>query len=111
MFRRNLSDDIGQAFVELALVFPVFLLLLLGTAAVGRMAYAAVEVNNAARAGVAYGAMTHTTASDFLPGGGMVQAAQAEAPDIPNLSATATLSCSCESPTGTLGAPGSCTTM
>ena len=46
-------------------MFPIFILLLVGAAEFGRLAYAAIEVSNAARAGVAYGAQTHITASDF----------------------------------------------
>lgn len=109
MFRHDLRGDIGQAFVELALVLPIFVLLLLGAAEVGRLAYAAIEVSNAARAGVAYAAQSHTTASDTSSTGGIILAAQTEAPDITTLTATATLSCSCESSTGTMPAPGSCT--
>jgi Flp pilus assembly protein TadG len=109
MFRHNLHEEIGQAFVELALVLPLFVALLLGAAEVGRLAYAAIEVNNAARAGVAYAAQSHTTASDLLPGGGIVLAAQTEAPDITSLTATAARFCSCESSAGVTPAPGSCT--
>ena len=106
MFRHDPREDRGQAFVELALILPVFVLLVLGAAEVGRLAYAAIEVNNAARAGVAYAAQSHTTASDTSTA---VLAAKAEAPDITTLTATATLSCSCETSTGTLPAPSSCT--
>jgi hypothetical protein len=109
MFRHDLHEDRGQAFVELALVLPIFVLLLLGAAEVGRLAYAAIEVNNAARAGVAYAVQSHTTASDFLSTGGIVLAAQTEAPDITSMTATATLSCSCESSAGATPAPASCT--
>lgn len=109
MCRCDLRGEIGQALVELALVVPIFILLLVGAAEVGRLAYAAIEVNNAARAGVAYAAQNHTTASDILPTGGIVKAATNEAPDIHGLQATAVLSCSCESSTGTMPAPASCT--
>jgi len=109
MLRHVLHEDIGQAFVELALVFPIFILLLVGAAEVGRLAYASIEVNNAARAGVAYAAQNHTTASDTGSTGGIVSAATAEAPQVTSMTATATLSCSCETSTGTLPAPGSCT--
>jgi Flp pilus assembly protein TadG len=109
MFRHDLREDRGQAFVELALILPVFILLLVGAAEVGRLAYAAIEVNNAARAGVAYAAQSHTTASDTLSTGGIVLAAQTEAPNVTSLTATATLSCSCESSAGVMPTPGSCT--
>ena len=108
MFRHDLREDMGQAFVELALMLPIFVLMMIGAAEVGRLAYAAIEVNNAARAGVAYAAQSHTTASDLLSTGGIVLAAQTEAPDIHSLSATAALSCSCESSAGNLPAPASC---
>ncbi|HEX3967202.1 MAG TPA: TadE/TadG family type IV pilus assembly protein [Edaphobacter sp.] len=108
MFRHDLHEERGQAFVELALVLPIFVVLLLGAAEVGRLAYAAIEVNNAARAGVAYAAQTHTTASDFLPGGGIVLAAETEAPDITTMTATAALSCACESSAGVITANPSC---
>ena len=62
--RHDLLGDKGQAFVELALVLPIFILMLVGIAEVGRLAYASIEVNNAARAGVAYAAQTNTSAAD-----------------------------------------------
>jgi Flp pilus assembly protein TadG len=62
--RAGISSDIGQSFVELALVLPIFVLLLVGAAEFGRLAYFGIEVSNAARAGVAYGAQNHITASD-----------------------------------------------
>ncbi len=62
--RNATRDDKGQAFVELALVLPIFILLLVGAAEVGRIAFASIEVSNAARAGVSYGAQNHATASD-----------------------------------------------
>lgn len=87
-------DDLGQALVELALLFPVFILLLLGAAEFGYLAYAAIEVTNAARAGVAYGAQSHITASDYS---GMQTAATNDGPNLGGLSATATNFCACSS--------------
>jgi Flp pilus assembly protein TadG len=105
MFRHRLRESNGQAFVELALVLPIFILLLVGAVEVGRLAYASIEVSNAARAGVAYGAQNGTTASDFPH---IQLAAQKDAPNISTLTATATLSCSCETSAGVLGTVGSC---
>src|ERR1700733_8939384 len=60
-----LRDTAGGALVELALLIPVFVALLLGAAEFARLAYAGIEVSNAARAGVAYGSQSSTTASDI----------------------------------------------
>jgi Flp pilus assembly protein TadG len=88
------ADDMGQAIVELALTVPVLLVLLVGAAEFGRLAYYAVEVSNAARAGAQYGAQSSITASDFT---GMVTAAQRDAANV-TLTATgttATALCAC----------------
>jgi Flp pilus assembly protein TadG len=93
--RRNaIRDDRGQAFVELALVLPIFILLLVGAAEVGRIAFAAIEVSNAARAGVSYGAQNHATASDSS---GIQTAATQDGPDLTDLQAVATQACTCSS--------------
>ena len=90
-----MGNDCGQALVELALLFPVFILLLVGAAEFGRLAYAAIEVANAARAGAAYGAQTHLTASYTtikIP-----LAATQDAPNVTGIKATASNSCDCSS--------------
>jgi Flp pilus assembly protein TadG len=108
MFRHYRSEEAGQAFVELALVLPIFTVLVLGAVEFGRLAYAAIEVGNAARAGVAYAAQSHTTAQDSA---NITLAATNEAPEITNLTATPSYSCSCESTGGTIATPGDCTTI
>ena len=92
--RNAIRDDRGQAFVELALVLPIFILLLVGAAEVGRIAFAAIEVSNAARAGVSYGAQNHATASDSS---GIQTAATQDGPDLTDLQAVATQACTCSS--------------
>jgi Flp pilus assembly protein TadG len=108
--RVPVRDDIGQAFVELALVLPIFILLVLGGAEVGRLAYADIEISNAARAGVAYAMQSSTLASD---GPGIRNAAKQDAPDIPNLvvdnNGPPTLTCYCE--TAGVATAKSCTTI
>jgi Flp pilus assembly protein TadG len=90
-------DDIGQAFVELALVLPIFILLMVGIMEIGRLAYASIEVSNAARAGVAYGSQNHITASDTA---NIQLAAAKEASNITSLATSVvTLSCSCSNGT------------
>jgi Flp pilus assembly protein TadG len=98
-------NQAGSALVELALMFPIFLLMLVGSAEFGRLAYAAIEVSNAARAGAAYGAQSHITASNYT---GMELAATQDAPNVAGITATATNFCSCSSAPST---PVSCTTV
>ena len=93
-FRLHRRGDRGQALVELALIFPVFILLLVGAAEFGRLAYAAIEITDAARAAVAYGAQSGITASDST---GMQTAAVNDAPNVAGISAIAKQYCSCSS--------------
>src|ERR1700739_1039098 len=81
----RLSDESGQAFIELALTVPFLVLLLLGAAELARVAYMAIELSNAAKAAVQYGAQNPTTAVDVS---GMQTAAQLEAPDLSNVNST-----------------------
>src|SRR5437868_14236831 len=108
MFRRGVYGDKGQAFVELALVLPIFILLLVGIAEVGRLAYASIEVSNAARAGVAYAAQSHTTAQDSA---NIQLAATQDAPDVSSLTATTRQSCACETSAGVMGTSVACTAI
>ena len=58
-FRRHRSParrSRGQALVELALVMPIFLLLIAGAIDLGRLFYAYVAIVNASKEGALYGA-------------------------------------------------------
>jgi Flp pilus assembly protein TadG len=99
-------DDIGQALVELALVLPVFLLLLVGAFVVGRLAYADIEVSNAARAGVAYAMQSHAAAAQPT---NIENAAKQDAPNILSLVVDPPiLTCYCETSAGATTALASC---
>jgi Flp pilus assembly protein TadG len=54
----------GQALIEMAFVIPLLLLLALGVIEVGRYAYIAILVGNAARAGADYGAQSNAQSVD-----------------------------------------------
>lgn len=87
----------GSALVELALLMPVFLIMLVGAAEFARLSYAAIEVANAARAGVQYGAQNRSNAQDSV---GITSAATADGSDVTNLNATASTYCVCSSGNG-----------
>jgi hypothetical protein len=78
--------------VELALILPIFLLLLVGAAEFARLAYASIEVGNAARAGAAYAAQNHVSASDIA---GIKLAATQDAPDVSGIAASPSTFCVC----------------
>lgn len=86
------KSDSGQAVVELAVMLPVALMILIGVAELGRYATASIMVDHAARAGVQYAAQNRVTASNTAQ---IIQAAEADAPDISNLTVTPTDFCTC----------------
>lgn len=90
--RHALRSTSGQALLEAALTLSVLCILLLGAAEFGRVAYAAIEVTRAAKAGVQYGDASTTTATDAT---GIANAAANEAQDISGLTTTSAVSCSC----------------
>jgi Flp pilus assembly protein TadG len=100
-------EDSGQALFEAALGMTVCVTLLLGAAEFGRLSYASIEVANAAHAGVAYGAQSHTDASD---NSGMRTAATQEAPDVSGMSASASHFCKCSDGTASTCAVSDCST-
>ena len=78
----SFRDDRGAALVELALVTPLFFLLIMGSVELGRLAYYAIEVENAARAGASFGAVNIGNANLTTS---VQQAAKNDAPDVSNL--------------------------
>lgn len=54
----------AQSLIEVAVSLPLLMLLLLGAVEFGQVAYAAIEVTNAAKAAAAYGAQNAVTAED-----------------------------------------------
>jgi hypothetical protein len=78
----GISDE-GGAIAETALTAPFLALLIYGSVEFARVAYAAIEVTNAARAGVAYGGQSGLTASDTA---GITWAATNDGVNIPGMS-------------------------
>ncbi len=95
----------GQALLELAMLFPIFMLCLLGAMELGRLAYAAIVVANAARAGLQYGAQSRTTAQDSA---GMQQAALNDGINVSGMTATAGHSCVCANGSSSTCSSGDC---
>jgi len=76
-------SETGGSLVETALTAPILFTLILGAAEFARVAYMAIEVTSAARAGVSYGAQSGLTASDT---NGITWAALHDGVDVPGIS-------------------------
>jgi hypothetical protein len=85
----------AQSLVELALLLPLFLLILLGSAEFARFAWAAVLTSSAARAGASWGAQSPANAGDQT--GGIEAAAAADSVNLTGLTTTPGLTCVCSS--------------
>lgn len=101
------QETAGQSLIETALLGSLFMVLLLGIIELGRVAYAAIEVANAARAGAAYGAQNGSTASDST---GISNAATNDAANLTGLSTTSSYACVCSDGTASTCAHGDCST-
>jgi Flp pilus assembly protein TadG len=96
----------GQALVEAALTASVLVVMCLGAVELARVAFAGIEVSNAAKAGVAYGAQSVATAGDSP---GIQTAAGLDAGDMAaSLTATPTTSGVCSSGASCTGPGSSC---
>ena len=98
-------SDAGQALVETALIFPMLVALLIGAAEFARVAYAAIEVANAARAGVQYGAQSGADASDST---GIATAASNDGANVTGLVTTSSIACICSDGTASTCANTDC---
>jgi Flp pilus assembly protein TadG len=107
MLKHELHSELGSAFVELALVLPIFSLLIVGAAEFGRLAYASIEVSNAARAGVSFGAQNHADASNSSE---MAAVAALDASNISGMTANAG-PCICPASSATASVPACSTTF
>jgi Flp pilus assembly protein TadG len=87
-----LGEESGQSLIEVAVSLPLLLTLLIGSAEFARLAYAAIEVSNAAKAGVQYGAQNSVTAGDTA---GIQTAASNEAANLQNVTATGSKAYTC----------------
>ncbi len=78
----RISEESGQALIEVAISLPLLLTMLLGMAELGKLIYCGIEVTNSARAAAQYATMNggafSTTDSSGLDKQGMLNAAQAD---------------------------------
>src|SRR5579859_7364281 len=91
------SSQEGSALVELALSLPMLSVMLLGAAEFARIAYAAIEVTNAAHSAAVYAGTSSANAKDTT---GITNAATGDSPNLVGSNAVSlaqnpTFSCTC----------------
>jgi Flp pilus assembly protein TadG len=107
-FSSALHRDAGQSIVELALCMPLFLMLMVGTAEIASIAWDAIQVQNAARAGAQFGSQSRANAAD---GTDIATAATNDAPRLTSMRVTSSSSCQCiDTTTGSTAGTG-CATL
>lgn len=103
--RKVLNSERGQALVETSFSTSFILILILGAADLARMSYIAIEVANAAKAAVQYGAQNTASASNTAS----IQAAAAsDAADLSGLNTTVSVGGMCSNGNSCTGTGGSC---
>ena len=100
------DDESGQSLVEAALTISLLITVVVGAAEIARVAYAAIEVANAAHAGAQYGSQSGYTASDST---GIATAASREAANLTTLTTTSSYSCVCSDGNASTCANTDCT--
>lgn len=117
MLNLRIRNSHGSALVELALTLPLLAGIVICATELGRVAYYAIELTNAARAGAAFGSEYQTL--NYASSAALIEtAAQNDAPDITLTWNTApTQVCTCETvyysgaaSTYNPATPGSCST-
>lgn len=80
-----ITNSDGQSLIELALTFPLLIILLFGAAEFGRLLYIGIEVTNAAHAAATYGSQSRAEASNNA---GMTTAAKSDSSNLADLQVT-----------------------
>ena len=102
-----LRRESGQSMLEVALCLPLFFILILGTSEIASIAWSAIQVQNAARAGAQFGAQSRAAAADATD---IATAAQNDAPKLTSMIVTSSQACQCLN-TSTGAATGACATI
>jgi len=105
MLKHFLRNNSGSAIVELALTAPLLTLMMIGAAELGRIAYCAIEVQSAARAGAAWAVENAALASGYP--NTVEQVAKNDVPNITELTfpTAPTVACVCETVTTSTDTP------
>jgi Flp pilus assembly protein TadG len=106
MKRASQRKDRGAAVIEMAIVLPIFAILLLGAIDFSRVFFAAIELGNAVTAGAEFGSRTTGNASNTS---GISSTVTQDASDLTGVSATSVSYCTCPGSSTQVGCSTVCT--
>lgn len=98
---RDEGSEAGQALAELCIGLSLMVLLLLGAVDFGQVAYTSIEVSNAAKAGIQYGAQSGVTPQNATgmcaatDSPGIQNAVQNAAQDLAGITSSTSVACVC----------------
>jgi len=107
ILRAFCRSEAGGALVETAITLPMLVTLTLGAVEFARVAYASIEVANAAKAAVSYGAQSKATVGDTT---GIQTVATNDAADLTGLTSVPTTSYICSDGSAATGTNTDCST-
>jgi len=90
--RFDLRSASGGALIEVAIAMPILMLLLVGAAELGRLAYFSIEISSAAYSGASYAAQNRGTAASTA---NIATAASKDAANISGLVTVSSVACYC----------------
>jgi len=96
----------GQSIVETALVFPVLIVMLVGSVEMSRVVRGSIAIANAAKAGAQYATQSGYTAQDSA---GIATAASSEASNL-TVTTTSAIACQCSNGSGSTCQNTDCST-
>lgn len=102
---RIVGSETAQALIETSVSTSFLLAFLLGAADLARICYASIEVSNAAKAAVQYGAQNTASAANTSA---IKAAASSDAANLSSLSTTVTTTGACSDYTACSGTGGTC---
>jgi Flp pilus assembly protein TadG len=103
--KTSFKPEAGSVLVEVAIMLPFLILLVLGAVDFSRVFFAAIELNNAVRAGAEYGARTTATATNTA---NIQSTVTGDAANLSGVVATSTSYCTCPGSSATVGCATTC---
>jgi Flp pilus assembly protein TadG len=105
MEKTSFKKQTGAVLIEMAIMLPIFTVIMLGALDFSRLFFAAIELGNAVTAGVQYGARATSMANNTS---GISSTVANDAANLTGVSATSTSYCTCPGSSTAVGCTSTC---